>query len=159
MAVLPHNVAQMPENFFHIASLGFKRIQINFALGVNWRPEHKRAFADGLFSIGRELRRRWTAGDPVYLVNLDAGPYPVRLNGEITVDYDGTIYGGNSFLHENEHKQKMVLGHLDDCRAFDRYTLDGPDNETLLEWGYPPGATAMHQQGDVGAAPLIEASA
>ena len=41
---------------------------------------------------------------------------PIRLNGEVTVDWDGTVYGGNAFLHETEHKQKFVTGHLDDLR-------------------------------------------
>jgi hypothetical protein len=76
------------------------------------------------------------------LVNLDAAPYPVRLNGEVTVDFDGTIYAGNGFLHENEHKQKLVLGHLDDHRSFDRYFLDAPDNDRLLQLGYPPDVAA-----------------
>jgi MoaA/NifB/PqqE/SkfB family radical SAM enzyme len=145
MVVLPHNVARMPENFFHIASLGFERIQINFALGVTWRPEHKQAFADGLHEIGRELKKRWARGEKLAMVNLENAPLPVRLNGEITVDYDGTIYSGNGFLHETEHKQKLVAGHLDDLRSFDRYWLDAPDNDQLLKWGYPADVTANNR--------------
>ena len=66
---------------------------------------------------------------------------PIRLNGEITVDWDGTIYGGNAFLHETEHKQKFVIGHLDDLASFDRYWLDSPTNDYLLDWSYPPDVT------------------
>jgi MoaA/NifB/PqqE/SkfB family radical SAM enzyme len=145
MVVLPHHVTRMPEGFFHIAGLGFKRIQINFALGVMWREEHKKAFADGLFQIGHELRRRWARGDTLTMVNLETALYPVRLNGEVTVDWDGTVYSGNGFLHENEHKQKLVMGHLDDHRSFDRYWLDAPGNDFLLQWGYTPKVTANNR--------------
>lgn len=67
---------------------------------------------------------------------------PVRLNGEITVDWDGSIYGGNGFLHETEHKEKFRVGHLDDLHGFDRYWLDAPDNDFLLKWSYPEDVTA-----------------
>lgn len=146
MVVLPHNVARLAENFFHIAGLGFKRVQINFALGVMWTPHHKQAFADQLFQIGNELRRRWARGDSLTLINLEADPYPVRLNGEVTVDYDGTIYCGNGFLHETEHKQSLVVGHLDDLGSFDRYWMDSPDNGFFLDHGYPPEVTANNKK-------------
>jgi Radical SAM superfamily/B12 binding domain len=145
MVVLPHNVHRLAEGFFHLADLGFRRIQVNFALGVMWRPEHKRAFADGLFRIGEGLRERWARGQDVTMVNLEAALFPVRLNGEITVDWDGAIYSGNGFLHENEHKQRLRIGHLDDLCSFDRYWLDAPGNDFLLQWGYPADVTANNR--------------
>jgi len=132
----------MPDNFFHIADLGFDRLQINFALGLHWTDAHKRLFVDGLFQIGKELRRRWSRGESIRMVNLEGRPMPIRLNGEITVDYDGTLYGGNAFLHETEHKGKFVIGQLDDLGSFDRYWLDSPNNEELLKWSYPADITA-----------------
>jgi hypothetical protein len=75
------------------------------------------------------------------VVNLENKAMPIRLNGEVTVDWDGTIYGGNAFLHETEHKQKFVIGRLDDGASYDRYVLDGPTNEHLLQWSYPPDVT------------------
>ena len=68
------------------------------------------------------------------MVNLESEPMPVRLNGEVTVDWDGTVFGGNAFLHETEHKQKFVVGHLDDLHGFDRYWMDALPNDFLLEW-------------------------
>jgi len=141
MVVVPKSVVRLPESFFHVADLGFRHIQINFALGVTWRPEQQIAFAESLDAIGRELEARWARGEELSLTNLDAAPYPVRLNGEVTVDFDGTLYAGNGFLHENEHKQKLVMGHLDDRRSFDRYFLDAPGNDRLLELGYAPDVT------------------
>lgn len=145
MVVVPHTVDRISESFFHIADLGFRRIQINFVLGVTWSRKHQESFARGLDEIGRELRARWARGEDLVLVNLEEPPCPVRLNGEITVDWDGTVYAGNGFLHETEHKSRFVLGHLDQARSFDRYWLDRPDNDYLLEWSYPPDVTANNR--------------
>ena len=142
MVVHPEAVERMPHNFFHIVELGFPRVQINFALGYIWTAKQKKAFAEGLHSIGQTLRQRWALGETVSLINLEGQPVPVRLNGEITVDWDGTVYGGNAFLHETKHKQKFKVGHLDDLRSFDRYWMDSPSNEYLLDWSYPPDVTA-----------------
>ncbi len=134
----PLNVHRLAHNFFHIANLGFERIQINFALGQIWTAEHKKMFAQQLHAIGLELRERQGRGDRTVLVNLENRPMPVRLNGEITVDWDGTVYGGNGFLSETEHKERFVLGHLRDLASFDRYWLDTFPNSYLLQWSYPP---------------------
>jgi MoaA/NifB/PqqE/SkfB family radical SAM enzyme len=141
MVVHPEAVDRMPDNFFHIVDLGFQRVQINFALGYLWTPAQKETFAGGLHEIGQRLNARWAKGETISLINLEGAPVPVRLNGEITVDHDGTVYGGNGFLHETEHKQKFRVGHLDDLHSFDRYWLDCPTNEYLLDWSYPPAVT------------------
>jgi sulfatase maturation enzyme AslB (radical SAM superfamily) len=141
MVVHPLQVHRLAHNFFHIASLGFERIQINFALGRSWNATQKTTFAAQLHAIGLELRARWARGDRLMLVNLENRPMPIRLNGEITVDWDGTVYGGNAFLHETAHKDKFVLGHLRDLANFDRYWLDTFPNEFLLQWSYPPDVT------------------
>lgn len=141
MVVHPLNAHLLYENFFHIASLGFRRIQINPALGPMWKPKRAKALSESLFKIGAELKRRWAAGDDLVFINAEHRPMPVRLNGEVTVDYDGTIYGGNAFLHETEHKEKFVVGHLDEARHFDRYWMDVPSNDFLLQYSYPPDVT------------------
>jgi hypothetical protein len=141
MVVHPQAAERLSKSFFHVAGLGFRRIQVNFALGPVWTVDQQRAFARELHAIGAELRRRAVAGAPVTMVNLENGPLPIRLNAEITVDFDGTVYGGNAFLHETEHKQKFVMGHLDDLAGFDRYWLDAPSNDELLAWSYPADVT------------------
>jgi radical SAM superfamily enzyme YgiQ (UPF0313 family) len=146
MVVHPGDVGRLVDNYLHIADLGFRRIQLNFGLGARWSEDQQRQFAAELHRLGQELRRRWRTGDPVTLVNLENKPLPMRLNGEITVDYDGTIYGGNGFLHETRHKARFRIGHLDDLGGFDRYWLDAPTNEYLLEWTYPPDVTANNLQ-------------
>ena len=142
MVVQPRTAAHLAHNFFHIVGLGFERVQINFALGERWTPGHITTFASELFAIGEQLAERRARGERVTLVNLENAPMPVRLNGEIHVDWDGTIYGSNGFLNENERKADFVVGHLDDLAGFDRYWLDAPENDFLLERTYPPDITA-----------------
>ena len=141
MVVHPNAVNQMAENFFHIADLGFRRIQINFALGFRWKDQQKEEFARELMTIGKELRVRWARGEQLDMVNLDGRPMKMRLNAEITVDWDGTVYGGNGFLHETEHKEKFKIGLLDDLKSFDTYRLNMPTNDFLLDWSYPDQTT------------------
>ncbi len=141
MVVHPTNVDAMPANFFHIADLGFKRIQINNMLGRVWTEAETASFARGLHQIGQGLIARWARGESIEFINMQHKPVAMRLNGEVTVDWDGTIYGGNSFLHETEHKDKFVLATLDDRTGVDRYWIDATDNHFLLDWSYRPTVT------------------
>jgi hypothetical protein len=137
MVVHPQQAHRVAHNYLHIADLGFRRVQINFALGKRWTIEQRKAFASQLFVLAGELRRR----PDVVLVNAEHAPMPMRLNGEITVDWDGSIHGGNGFLHETEHRDRFRLGHLDDLRSFDRYRLDAPPNAELVASAYPAEIT------------------
>lgn len=141
MVVHPTNVDAMPANFFHIADMGFKHIQINNMLGRVWTPAEIASFAAGLHEIGKGLIARWSRGETVEFINMQNKPVAMRLNGEVTVDWDGTIYGGNSFLHETEHKDKFVLATLDARTGVDRYWIDATDNHFLLDWSYRPNVT------------------
>lgn len=142
MVVHPTDVDAMPRNFVHIANLGFRRIQINNMLGRAWTRPQQESFARGLHQIGRFMLDEARAGRPVDLVNMGHSPVAMRLNGEVTVDWDGTIYGGNQFLHETEHKDLFVVGHLDDATNIDRYWIDATDNNFLLDWAYKPHITS-----------------
>lgn len=136
MVVHPTNVDALAHNFFHIADLGFRHIQINNMLGRVWKPHEQQVWAQQLHAIGQELLRRWRAGERLEFINMRHKPMAMRLNGEVTVDWDGTIYGGNAFLHETDHKEKFVVGHLDDLTGVDRYWVDATDNNFLLDWSY-----------------------
>jgi sulfatase maturation enzyme AslB (radical SAM superfamily) len=141
MVVHPTDVDAMPGNFFHIADMGFTRIQINNMLGRVWTPAQMQSFAKGLHTIGLGLMERWAAGQSVEFINMNHDPLAMRLNGEATVDWDGTIFGGNQFLHETEHKGLFKVGHLDDLTGIDRYWIDATDNSFLLDWAYRPHIT------------------
>lgn len=138
MVVHPTSVERLASNFLHVADIGFRRVQVNVALGKAWSVGQRQELAAQLFALGEALRAR----PDVTLVNAENAPMPMRLNAEITVDHDGTIYGGNAFLHETEHKSKFKLGHLDDQGNFDRYWMDAPPNSELVKWSYEPAITA-----------------
>jgi MoaA/NifB/PqqE/SkfB family radical SAM enzyme len=142
MVVPPEMAPNMAHNFKHIADQGWKRIQINFGLGFQWTKEQKEVFARQLMEVGLFLRDRWAQGDPVSLINLDARPMPVRLNGEITVDWDGSIHSGNAFLLKGRKAGELVLGQLRDNQNFDRFWMDAADNDVLLDSTYSPEVTA-----------------
>ena len=137
MVVHPNHVHRLAHNFLHIADLGFRRVQINFALGKAWTVAQRQTFAAQLFELAGALRGR----PEITFVNAENAPGRIRLNAEITVDWDGAVYGGNAFLHETEHKPRFRLGHLDDLAAFDRYWLDAPGNDDLVTWSYPAAVT------------------
>jgi hypothetical protein len=138
MVVHPETAPLLAENFAHIAGLGFHRIQINPALGKRWSNEAKASLAAELHKLAGFLAER----PDITLVNAEHPPMPMRLNGEITVDWDGTVFAGNAFLHETENKQHFRRGHLDDLHNFDRYWMDAPSNQELLDWSYPRDITA-----------------
>ena len=142
MVVHPTNVENLYENFFHIIDLGFRHLQINNMLGRVWKPHELKTWAEQLHLIGQELRRRWDRGEEVEFINMRHKPMAMRLNGEVTVDHDGVIYGGNGFLHETEHKAKFAVAHLDDLTGVDRYWIDATANDFLLDWSYRPKITA-----------------
>jgi hypothetical protein len=136
MVVHPTQVHKLAHNFRHIVGLGFRRIQINYALGKPWTDVQRATFAEQLFALA-PLR-----GTDLVFVNAEHAPMPMRLNAEITVDWDGSVYGGNAFLHETEHKDRFRRGHLDDRHSFDRYWMDAPANSELVAWSYPADVTA-----------------
>ncbi len=138
MVVHPETAGQLSANYRHIAGLGFRRIQVNPALGKRWSKEHKALLASELHLLAGFLLEN----PDIVLVNAEHAPMPMRLNGEITVDWDGTVYAGNAFLHETENKQHFRRGHLDDLHNFDRYWMDAPSNQELLDWSYPRDVTA-----------------
>lgn len=141
MVVQPRSVSRLCRNFFHIADLGFRRIQVNVALGIRWPTTAQSALAEQLFEISAELTARAERGEPITLINAENGPLPVRLNGEVHVDFDGTVYNSNGFLNETDKKAEFAQGHLRDLCGFDRYWVDSPDNQFLLDRTYPAEIT------------------
>ena len=143
--VHPSNAAQADENFSHLISLGYRRIQLNYALGSRWSEAASQDFAAALHRLGHDLRRRWAAGEQVEMVNLQETRMRVRTNREVTVDWDGTVMSSNGFLYVPDNRSHYVVGHLDDQQSFDRYVMDGPSDAALLSWWYPQDITRNNQ--------------
>lgn len=143
--VHPSNAAQADTNFSHLLSLGYRRIQLNYALGSRWSEAASQDFAAALHRLGHDLRRRWAAGEQVEMVNLQETRMRVRTNREVTVDWDGTVMSSNGFLYVPDNRDHYVVGHLDDQQCFDRYVMDGPSDASLLSWWYPEEITRNNQ--------------
>lgn len=141
MVVPPKALPKLSANFQHIAKQNWKRIQINYALGMMWSKQDKELFAKELMKIETFLRERWKAQDPITMINLESDPMNMRLNGEITIDWDGAIHSGNAFLLKGRKADALVLGRVDDLNNFDRYWMDVADNDILLDSTYSPHVT------------------
>ena len=142
MVVPPRQISKLAQNFIHIADQNWKRIQINYALGMLWTENDKKIFAQELMKIGSFLEKQWAKGDSISFINLEAAPINMRLNGEITVDWDGTLHSGNAFLLKGRKAGELILGDVDALQNFDRYWLDVVDNDVLLDSTYSPEITA-----------------
>lgn len=137
MVVTPETVPRLADSFAHVVGLGFRRIQVNYALAERWSVRAKEALAAGL----RGIEERFFAGDDlpgVEWINLRSFRHPMLLNGEITVDFDGTLHFGNGFLIRTADPDAFRAGHLDDLAPFDRYAALRPDNAHLIRHTYPP---------------------
>ncbi len=127
-------VDRLVEDVLHIASLGFRRLLINYALQVVWTPEQIRALSAALFRLGRVLLAGWADGSlELRLENLERPVEGVRTNFTVTLDHAGVVYGTNAFLYNPAEAKRATLGHLDDLRGYDRYVLDNFDPIEILD--------------------------
>ena len=87
--VMPGNVCNMYDNFVHLSELGFKRIQMNYSLGIFWPKKSVHELMSQTNKIMNYLKKR----KDVEFINLtETRREPVVLNAELTLDCDGNIY-------------------------------------------------------------------
>jgi sulfatase maturation enzyme AslB (radical SAM superfamily) len=150
MVVAPKRVERMAANFFHLMDLGVRQIQLNYAIGTSWDLEACEHYADAWATIAERLEAHWAAGGTLDVVNLRERVASVRNNLHMTVDFDGTIYGGNNFLFQKTNREEFALGHLDDRRAWHRYMVDGrSDADVFNNWKRPASADEAFRVGSV----------
>lgn len=124
MVVAPETVGKLLKNFEHLVGLGFKNIFIMMACGVNWPVKARKELAKNLKALeARYLEMLWN-GRMVNLLNLTEWLSPFRMNTELSVDFDGSIYSAciSYLVHDEKRKKKFVLGHI------------GQRNETMDEF-------------------------
>jgi sulfatase maturation enzyme AslB (radical SAM superfamily) len=130
--VHPKNVHRMVHNFRHLLDLGYRRVQINYAVGALWEKDQMRVFAEQLALLKDELDARWARGERVEVVNLEETLLKVRINLEVTVDWNGEVLGSSAFLPVPWQRDAYRLGHLDDGAAWARYAMDGLSVDGVL---------------------------
>jgi len=137
MVVTPDTVGSLCDSFAHVASLGFRRIQVNHGLAMTWDRERKETFAAQLHAIEQRFFAESLESSELEWIDLRSFRDPMLLNGEVTVDHDGTVYFGNGFLIRTAEPAAFRAGHLDDLASFDSYVLRRPENEYLVSHTYP----------------------
>ena len=137
LVVTPETAGDLCDSFAHVASLGLRRIQVNHGLAVTWSRAAKQTFANQLKAIEDRFFGGRLEDAGVEWIDLRSFRDPMLLNGETTVDHDGTVYHGNGFLIRTADAADFRAGHLDDLEAFDTYAYDRPDNAYLVRHTYP----------------------
>ncbi|MDD4907548.1 MAG: radical SAM protein [Candidatus Omnitrophica bacterium] len=114
--VMPDNVWTMSRTFEHLVKLGFKRLQMNYALGVFW----SRPAIGQLFVQTEKIERFLKKHKGIEFVNLSSvRKEPVVLNSELTVDCDGGIYLESGICLEEDFaamKKKFLVADVNRTR-------------------------------------------
>ncbi len=138
MVVLPERAGELLAEFRHLARLGHRRIQVNYALGCPWGPEQ----ASGLLRQMQEAARLASAMG-VELVNMSSRRRePVVLNGELTVDCDGGIFRETGLSLEEDFqamKERFFVEEVARARFPEYYGATPFDNLALLTRAYGRG--------------------
>jgi len=144
MVVTPRTVDRLADSFAHVAGLGFRSIQVNYALAARWSRRTMGTFAAQL----ADIEARFFADDELPAlewINLRSFRDPMLLNGELTVDFDGSLYHGNGFLIRTAEPASFRAGHLDEPGNFDTLAAGRPDNATLVRLTYPADVVANNR--------------
>jgi sulfatase maturation enzyme AslB (radical SAM superfamily) len=135
MVVTPKNVSDMARNFQHLIDLGARCVQLNYAIGIPWSVEAAEQYAEGLQAISERVEAVWADGGEFDWVNVRETVTAVRNNLHVTVDFDGSIYGGNAFLFQAVSREEFLLGELKDRHSWHRYMVDGrSDADVFAHW-------------------------
>ncbi|MFC1752942.1 radical SAM protein [Thermoproteota archaeon] len=108
----PETVGEMFNNFRHLIDLGFKNLQINYALGVLW---HRGAFEELIHQtrkITSYIRKR---SDITFMNFTSSRKEPVVLNAELTTDTNGGVYLESGICLEEDFikmKNNFCVTHL-----------------------------------------------
>lgn len=135
----PNNVTSMFRTFKYLVDFGFKKIQLNYCLGVFWEKEKTKELVRQFNKILGFLNSK----KDIQLINsTPSRQEPVILNGELTVDCNGDLYlefGG--FLEENffSLKKKFLIGPLDKIKTCTFRSLTPSLSFLYLMKAYPRG--------------------
>jgi len=135
MVVTPKNVSDMARNFQHLIDIGARCVQLNYAIGIPWSVEAAEKYAEGLQAISERVEAVWAGGGELDWVNVRETVTAVRNNLHVTVDFDGSVYGGNAFLFQAVSREEFLLGELKDRQSWHRYMVDGrSDADVFAHW-------------------------
>lgn len=134
MVVMPERVDRLMEDFSYIAAAGHGRIQVNYALGVEWTGKQ-------MLSFLRQLERvRVFAPGGAGCVNLlRERTEPVVLNAECTVDCDGFVLRETGVCLEKDFRrmrERFAVGDIRSLGRIDSYFTTPFQNFAMLAAAY-----------------------
>ena len=114
--IAPATARNAVENFEHLLELGFQRFNFLPGYFVPWRTEQLAELHRGFSGIGQIIKKRWSAGQYLYVRNLFVRAPTPFFNQGLIVDSDGTVHPSNiglsgSFDHLH---QETTVGTLSD---------------------------------------------
>jgi len=133
---MPDNVSSMYRNFKHLVNAGFKKLQMNYSLGIFWPKKSINTLfrqSQRIFEFVREKKG-------VEFINLTSlRREPVVLNAELTVDCDGGIYLESGICLEEDFfsmKKKFLVSCLSKAENIGFYTTTPFQNFYRLTKAY-----------------------
>lgn len=123
MVVSPDTAAKVYENFCYLAEVGFKHIFMMVANCVHWPEESRVALKNGLDKIELVYPRLYRENN-VFLMNLVDWVWPMRMNTELAVDCDGSIYSAcvGYLVRDPQLKKRCTLARIDTVsEGIDKY--------------------------------------
>lgn len=139
--VTPSGATSMFESFKYLVGLGFKRLQMNYSLGIFWPS----SAIDSLLGQTKRVVDFLKKERGVEFVNLtSARREPVVLNAELTVDCDGGIYLESGICLEEDFlamKKKFLITDVYKVKDINLYCFSPFQNFYRLSRAYAgPGA-------------------
>jgi len=120
--VTPQDASSAFKTFKYLGDLGFKRLQINYSLGVWWPPTAIKEFFKQTAKIIDYIKKR----PEVEFINLGGTRRePVVLNAELTVDCEGGIFLESGIsLEENfmAMKKKFLVTDVSKAKNINLHT-------------------------------------
>ena len=103
MVASPLTVKYLGRNFYHLLKLGFRKIGINYALGLPWKDNDRKEFFYQMDLIKKRFYPHIKRGI-IKLNNLESRVEPAILNSEIMVDVNGDVHLLTDWLFESRTK-------------------------------------------------------
>lgn len=135
----PARAAFLDEDLLSLESLGARRIQFGYRVGVLWSAS---ALDELLGSLDR-----YAARGRAELLNRASDSEPVMLSRELIVDADGALYWDGALFLEAalpKVREALRLGHLDDEPDVDAFEASPRQPYERLTDAYPAGTMGGH---------------
>jgi sulfatase maturation enzyme AslB (radical SAM superfamily) len=114
MVISPQTSKYLSGNFIHLVKLGFHRIFMMVACGMEWPKASLDSLREELKSIEPVCAHLINTGK-ITFHNIEDWLAPFRMNTELSVDLDGNLYSACHcyLIHNKRTRKKYSLGKLD----------------------------------------------